>query len=201
VAKLNKKKLAILLKKAQAGNSTALELLCKAIEKFIRDYFRQKFQDNTLVDDLCQETYVRLLKNLPQIREEMKLTGFVAKVAFHVTQDHFRQKYRQKEESLETDYEEQPESKLKTTIADLHPDERILNKLDLDEALGQLPEKSRAIIMMKSRGYNYEEISSEMDLSVSGVKMQVKRSIEQLRAALFTVTFLLICATILRGVI
>ncbi len=131
----------------------------------------------------------------------MKLTGFVAKVAFHVTQDHFRQKYRQREESLETDYEEQPESKLKAAIVDLHPDERILNKLDLDEALGQLPEKSRAIIMMKSRGYNYEEISSEMDLSVSGVKMQVKRSMEQLRAALFTVTFLLICATILMGVI
>ena len=93
------------------------------------------------------------------------------------------------------------ESKLKAAIADLHPDERILNKLDLDEALGQLPEKSRAIIMMKSRGYNYEEISSEMDLSVSGVKMQVKRSMEQLRAALFAVTFLLIGATILIGIL
>lgn len=197
MAELDKKTLAKLLKKAQAGNSAALQTLCKALEQYIRGYFRQKFRDSALVDDLCQETYIRLLKNLPQVREEMKLTGFVAKIAFYVTQDYFREKYRRQEEALETDYEEQQESRLKVEVTDTQQDERILNKLDLDEALQQLSEKSRAILMMKSDGYNYEEIAAEVGISVSGVKMQVMRSMEQLRTILIGVTFLLLSATIL----
>ncbi len=197
MAELKQKNLAELLQKAQAGDSTALQALCKALEGFIRGYFRQRFQDNSLIDDLCQETYIRLLKNLPQVREEMKLTGFVAKVAFYVMQDHFRQKYRRQEEALETDYERTQTAKLKAEIVDANQDEQILDKLDLDEALQQLSEKSRNILMLKSRGYNYEEIAADVGISVSGVKMQVKRSMEQLRAVLFAIVLLMVCSAIL----
>jgi RNA polymerase sigma-70 factor (ECF subfamily) len=199
VPEVKRKTLAGLLKKAQTGETAALQALCKALEGFIRGCFRQKFRDTALVDDLCQETYIRLLNNLPQIREEMKLTAFVAKVAFHVTQDYFREKYRRKEEALETDYqsEDRQESHLKIDVADNRVDEHILNKLDLETALQQLPEKSRTILILKSCGYNYEEIAEEVGISVSGVKMQVKRSLEQLRTLLFTVTILLLGATIL----
>jgi RNA polymerase sigma-70 factor (ECF subfamily) len=198
VAELDKKNLAKLLKKAQTGDRAALQALCKALEGFIRGCFRQKFRDTALVDDLCQETYIRLLDSLPKIREEMKLSAFVAKVTFHVTQDHFRQKYRRREEALETDYqgEDRQESHLKVEITDNRVDEHILNKLDLETALQQLPEKSRTILMLKSCGYNYEEIAEEVGISVSGVKMQVKRNLEQLRTLLFTVTILLPGATI-----
>lgn len=197
MAELDKKELAKLLKKAQKGEPDALQKLCKALEGFIRGYFRKKFQDTALVDDLCQETYIRLLKNLPQVREEMKLTAFVAKVAFHVTQDYFRQKYRRQEEALEADYEGTQAGQLKADIAAADQDERILDKLDLNKALQQLSEKSRMILMMKSEGYNYEEIAAEVGISVSGVKMQVKRSLEQLRVTLFAMTILFVSATIL----
>ena len=65
----------------------------------------------------------------------------------------------------------------------------------MQKALAQLPEKSRHILTMKSNGYSYEEIAAETELSVSGVKMQVKRSIEQLKFSVFIVTFLFCAAT------
>jgi len=43
--------------------------------------------------------------------------------------------------------------------------------VDLTEALNKLSEKSREIILLKSQGYDYEEISEQMGLSVNGVKM------------------------------
>ncbi len=198
----NKKNLARLLKEAQAGNSSSLHSLCKELEDYIRGYFQQQFKNNTIVDDLCQETYLRLLRNLLQIRDDMKLKSFVAKVALHVTQDHFRQKYRTKEENLEISYqnEEESDTRLKlgvqSEITDSQSDS-IINKIDLQRALDRIPEKSRKILVMKSQGYRYEEISAEVGLTVSGVKMQIKRGLEQLRSVLLNVTFLLVNATLI----
>jgi len=165
----------------------------------VRGFFCKKFRDNAIIDDLCQETFIRFLNNLPQIRDKMKLRSFVAKVAFHVMQDHFRQKYRRNEESLEVDYQDETtqEPHLKAESLETENDEVILDNMVLTEALKKLSEKSREIILLKSEGYNYEEISEQVGLSVSGVKMQVKRTLEQLRFSLLAVTFLSFLTTIL----
>jgi RNA polymerase sigma factor (sigma-70 family) len=120
-------------------------------------------------------------------------------VAVHVIQDYFRQKYRRMEESIDnspatTSYQEDdlPEGIKPTAASD-----RILRRVDLAKALAQLPEKSRQIVLMSADGYKYEEIAEELELSVSGVKMQVKRSLEKLRSILLDVTFLALSTTII----
>lgn len=190
----SQKDLAALLTKAQSGDRSSLQQLCKELEKYVRGFFRKKFGENAIVDDLCQETFIKFLHNLPQIRDKMKLRSFVAKVAFHVMQDHFRQKYRKSEERLEVNYQDETtqEPQLKIENPENESDEIILNNVDLTDALNKLSEKSREIILMKSQGYNYEEISEQMGLSISGVKMQVKRTVEQLRFSVLAVTFFLI---------
>ena len=194
------KDLARLLRKAQAGDKFALQQLCKELEGYMRGFFWKKFRDNVIVDDLCQEAFIRFLNNLAQIRDKMKLRSFVAKVAFHVMQDHFRQKYRKSEERLEEDYQDETtqEPHLKVENLENESADDILNNVDLTEALNKLSEKSREIILLKSQGYDYEEISEQMGLSISGVKMQVKRTLEQLRFSLLAVTFLSFLTTILR---
>jgi len=196
----SQKDLAALLTKAQRGDRSSLQQLCKELERYVRGFFRKKFRENAIVDDLCQETFIRFLHNLPQIRDKMKLRSFVAKVAFHVMQDHFRQKYRKREERLEEDYEDETiqEPHLKVENFENESDDDILNNVDLTEALNKLSEKSREIILLKSQGYDYEEISEQMGLSISGVKMQIKRTLEQLRFSLLAVTFLSFLTTILR---
>lgn len=190
--------LASLVKRARNGDDAALRQLCKELEGFIRGFFWNKFQDNLVVDDLSQETYIRLLRNLPQIKERMKLKSFVTKIVMHVSQDYLRQKYRQHEEALETHYENSgsAETNLKADGGDGTNDELVLNRIDLEDALSRLPEKSREILMMKSQGYNYEEIAEDMALSVSGVKMQIKRTMEELKNLLFFVTFFVLRTTI-----
>ena len=109
--------------------------------------------------------------------------AMIEKDPIHITQDHLRKKYRQREESLEASYqsEEGQATRLKAEPIDVE----ILNKLDLEAALKQLPEKSRLILQLKSHGYKYKEIAEQVGISDSGIKIQVKRSIEQLRKILF----------------
>lgn len=179
------RRLAELFKKASAGDDTALNSLCRELEPPIQKYFWHRFNNPDIVDELCQETFVRFLKNLPNIRDRMSLRSFIIKVAIHVTQDYFRKKYRHPEEELEAEGVTSGED----------PAEAIQHRMDLRKALDQLPERSRRILLMRADGYKYEEISAETDLSVSGVKMQVKRNLAKLRSVL-DVTISLLATTL-----
>lgn len=182
--------MATLLERAQRGDPVSLQLLCKKLENYIKGYFLKKFQNSFVADDLSQEAYMRLLKDLMQIRDHMKFKSFVARVLFHVSQDYLRQKYRLRSHVLSVSYATggihyvDSNAEIQHKANDVPNDVMILSKVDLEKALARLPEKSRDILMMRSAGYNYEEISAETGLTVSGVKMQVKRSMELVRDAL-----------------
>ena len=104
--------------------------------------------------------------------------------------NYLRQKYRIREESLETSSKfNKEQGKIKPEVLQLLTDDfdgmSILSNIDLYRALDQLSEKSRYILILRTKGLDYKEISAETGLSISGVKMQMKRSIEQLRLILF----------------
>ncbi len=192
--KADQKAIARLLVKAQRGDSRSLQLLCQELESIIRDYFKARFRDPSVVDDLSQETYLQLLKNFSSIKEPMKLRNYVLKVAFHVTQTFFREKYR----STEEEFTEAPDRASLQQNPSLSHDSharQVIDKMDMEKALEKLPEKTRQILIMKAEGYNYEEIAANMELSVSGVKMQVKRGMEKLKNSIFHVTFWWLFAT------
>lgn len=163
------------------GNQKSLEKLCKIAEQSIRPYFKQRFKDENEVNDLCQDTYFRLLKSLKNLREPAKFKSFVLKIAFYVTQDHFR-----KSSKILAEYDELNNDATKQILleSDLEIDVKILSKFDLDSAIKELPKISQLILKLKSEGYKYHEISNIVKLSESGVKMQMKRSIEKLKSKL-----------------
>ena len=179
------RRLAELLGKATAGDEVALNALCRELEPAVQKYFWHKFQNHDVVEELRQETFVRFLKNLPNVRDRMSLRSFIVKIAIHVTQDYFRKKYRHPEEELE------PEG----VTSGEDPAEAITQRVDLEKALAELPEQSRRILLMRADGYKYEEISAETKISVSGVKMQVKRNLAKLRSVL-DVTISVAAATV-----
>ena len=184
-----------LLKRAQQGDQRSLQKLCVELKEIVRWYFLKKFQDPDIVDDLLQETYLRFLKNIANIKEPLRLKNFILKVAFHVTQDYFRQKYRRNEDRFTEEITSESEIKTPTTRAMNYniASDYVLSKLDLEKAMEKLPK----IIQKKADGYKYEEIAVMYKISVSGVKMQIKRGLEKLKISLFNVTFLVFKTIIL----
>lgn len=193
------KDLGQLLRKAQKGDEKSLELICTELKDLMWRYFIRRFQDLNLINDLSQETYLRLLKNIPKIKEPMRLKNFVLKVAFHVTQDYFRQKYRKNEDQLIEEKFADTNSNVEMfqpVNQDINSD-YILRKVDLEKAMEKLPNKTQQILQMRAEGYKYEEIAEEMKISESGVKMRVKRGMEKLKILIFNVTFLILKTIVL----
>ena len=187
-----------LLQEAQRGDRASLNTLCKEIEKILHGYFWNKFQDKNIVDDLSQETYIRLFHAIQNVIEPTKFRSFVTKIAIHVSQDFLRQKYRTREEKLDGFSTEDDSSVSQEKAVDpIEMDEEVIQDIDLKNALSKLTNRSRQILLLKIDGYKYEEIAKEIGISVSGVKMQVQRSLELLRSSYFCVTFFVFISTIL----
>ncbi len=175
------KKLIELFDKYKSGDEKSLELICKKAEQFIRPYFEHKFRDENLVNDLCQDTYIRLLFSLKNVRQPLKFKSFVLKTAFYVMQDHFRKSARK---LVNFDEFNMDDSKEKILELDPAIDERMLLEIDLKSVIKQLPKKFQLILKLVSEGYKYKEISKIVDLTESGVKMQMKKYIEKLKSQL-----------------
>lgn len=185
----HEKNIAALLKRAQRGDAESLHELCTELQQSMRWYFLRKFHDIDIVDDLTQETYLRFLKNIPKIKEPIKLRNFVLKVAFHVAQDYYRQKYRRNEYRF-ADHDDIKGAVQISAEGDANSD-FVLRSVDLEAAMHKLTSKTRQILQMKADGYKYEEIAKVLNLSVSGVKMRVKRGVEKLKMLIYNVTFFL----------
>jgi len=182
---MDKEIIANLVRKTHKGDKQALEQLCRMSEQFMRNYFIYKFKDENIVNDLCQETYTRLIKSLPNIREPVKYKSFVLKIAFHVMQDFFRKKTANYETNS---YQDLKESNLSTDDPYMSFDERVITRVDVRNAIKKLPKKSQYILQLQSDGYKYQEIAKKLDLSESAIKMQIKRSYKKLNDLLLVVT-------------
>ena len=175
---MNKELLVDLLIKSQNNDSLALEKLCRISEQFVRNYFLYKFKDLDTVNDLCQETFARLIKSIPNVREPAKYKNFVLKTAFFVMQDFLRKKATLNNQN--SSFEDLQESNFSLADQDIILDEKVISKIDLANALKELPQKSQYILQLQSEGYKYQEIAEKLGLSESAIKMQVKRSLQKL---------------------
>lgn len=169
------KYLADLLMRCRDGDNKSKEILCKKIEKILRAYFYNKFGDSGIIDDLCQDVQLKLLKNISSIKDPTKLRQFVTKVAMHVSSDHLRNRYRGKENTKELD----------NAAQNIHTETVLINHINLMNGLSQVGIKTRRALLMWADGYNMKEISERSGASVSAVKMQIKRGLENLRVKFY----------------
>lgn len=143
-----------------------------AISQELRDsvlhWFSLKFpHDQALAEDLTQEVLLKLTKNLPNVKEDLK--GYLRGIMLHVFSDYLRGSYRKPNlVSLEKLFSLEDHDGNSPFHQELS--ERIM------EALQKLPKKSIKIIMLKYR--------SDLKAKEIAVKMQLKRAIERLRTLL-----------------
>ena len=97
--------------------------------------------DHDVVEDLAQETFLRVFRGLPYFDRRAKLSTWIYTIAHRVAIDHRRQTARRPDGSNEANVgvEHQPSSGLDPELAASR------NELDriIDEQLGRLPEKYR----------------------------------------------------------
>ncbi len=165
------KDLSTLAVAARDGDETSLSLLLKALEPIFRGFFVKRIGARVDVDDLIQNTLVRVARGLSDLKDPGRLKGFAMKAALFELQDFYRGRYTGKEALY--DALSPPESHSS------QPD--VAAAIDVEKALQQLSPRARQIIELREFGYRYEEIAEMIGSTEAAIKMQVKRAFEKLR--------------------
>ncbi|MEQ8789822.1 MAG: RNA polymerase sigma factor SigZ [Pirellulaceae bacterium] len=154
--------------------ATTTEAVWSKLSADLRRFIRRRVADDHAADDLLQETFLRVHKNIDRLRKADRLAAWVYQIARNVIHDHHR-------------------SRTTEPLADVDPiaesDERSqwLSGAErwLDELIGQLPNPyQQAVRMSEIDGLRQREVAERLGLAESGAKSRIQRGRAMLKEAL-----------------
>lgn len=170
-----------LVEQARNGDEQARDRLLRDLEPLLKAYFIKRIGTKPVVDDLVQNTLLRVHRGLEDLNDPERLKAFAMKGALFEIQDLYRGRYSAKERPFDP---KQPPS--------YQPREGAPGaKVDLEQALSVLTPKARRIIELREYGYRYKEIAERIDSTEGAIKMQVKRAFDKMREVLTAVMLIL----------
>jgi RNA polymerase sigma-70 factor (ECF subfamily) len=132
----------------------------------LRRFIRSRVPDTHVADDLLQETFVRIHRNIGTLQQTDRLAAWVYQIARNVLHDHYRQK-----------------SGASVALLDEVPaveDEKRRLRACADQWFGQivqhLPDKYRdAVQLSEIEGLSHQEVADRLGLSLPAAKSRIQR--------------------------
>ncbi|WP_202080710.1 sigma-70 family RNA polymerase sigma factor [Caldalkalibacillus salinus] len=165
---------------AQNGDQEALISLLRDIETplYRTAYYMLGNEQDAL--DATQEALIKVYKNIHSYQQKAKFTTWAQRIVTNVCID----KCRKKRESISIDEHEYVLNNQGTN----HVEEALNRQLvreDVREAIGQLQENHRTVIVLRyMHDLSYKEIAETVDLPINTVKSYLFRARQQLQTLL-----------------
>lgn len=168
-----------LVKMAKQGDTAAFEQLYRShCDRIYALCWRLCGGDAGLAEDLVQEAFVRAWNKLNLFRGDSKFGTWMHRLAANVALSDRRIRLRRIEREAPMN-----ESVERTAIgaADISQDLRN----DLEQAIGELPERARTVLVLYDvEGYRHSEIAAMTGMAVGSSKAQLHRARKLVRKAL-----------------
>lgn len=155
----------------------AFGLLLKKYQQKIYWHIRRLIIDHDDTDDLVQDVFIKVWKNLHNFREDAQLYTWIYRIATNECITFLNKKKQRQNVSLDDDSS--------TYLADTLTDTSYFNgnqaQLKLQQALLTLPEKQRLVFNMKYfDDLKYEEISEIVGTSVGALKASYHLAVKKI---------------------
>ncbi|MGQ9671822.1 MAG: RNA polymerase sigma factor [Candidatus Aminicenantales bacterium] len=170
-----------LIRLSQAGNGEAFGQL---VERYKIKVFSLAYgltRDRVAADDLAQEVFIKAYYVLPKFKFRSEFGTWLYRVAINHIKDYLR---KSKRHGLAVPLDDVPEIKMAAENRP-HEAEREEEKRRhlVRQALEKLPEKHRAILMLRDiQGLSYEEVGRILGLSPGTVDSRLFRARKRLMA-------------------
>ena len=128
-------------------------------EYFDRVYYKvlSVVKNDDDAEDICQETFISVYKNLSKFREESNIYTWIYRIAINKTYDFFKKR--------------KLEFEINDEVLSLPEDINFDTKVMLEEKLKLISEKEREIVILKDiYGYKLKEIAEIKNMNLSTVK-------------------------------
>ena len=171
-----------LIDMARGGDAEAFGCLFNRYRDSIYQLYRQRTSGQGVdIDDLLQETFVKVYLNLNKYNASYTFGQWVYTIARNTFIDYTRKK---RENMVSIDGTPEGYREVVTTSGTLNPEERLITdqgQAQLERFIGQMSPRYRTLIDLRFfRDYTYEEIAAELKLPLGTVKTQIHRAREQL---------------------
>lgn len=156
------------------GNKEAFRTIIERYWEKIHNLARRSLKDAFLVEDLCQETFLKAFDKIDQFDISRNFTPWLCRIALNLIAEHFR-KAGMKCQFLSFDG-------LELRVSSPGPSEKVEGKVRLDEFLNALPISLRIIFILKhGLMLSCEDISHVLDEPVGTIKGNLFRAREVLK--------------------
>jgi RNA polymerase sigma-70 factor (ECF subfamily) len=143
----------------------------------IRSFAYYKTGDVDLADDIVQEVFIKLWANLRSLKDET-VKALLYTIASNTIKNHYKHKkvvynFQKQEPAIESEISDEADSVLR---------QEELNR-KLQDALAEIPEKSRDIFLMnRIEGLTYVDIAERLGLSVKAIEKRMSEALSILRS-------------------
>ena len=160
-----------LLQKMKSGDESAIDEFVKKYYPAILKYsfFHVNYQSKA--EDITQDTFERFFRSFPDYRHYGKAKNYLYVIAGNLCKNTYR---KRKEEPLESVPEQS-----------VWPLDRVIDSLVLEQALRQLPEEMRDVLILHYyQDLKLKEIAKIQEIGLPLVKYRIKAAKERLREIL-----------------
>ena len=151
-------------------------LLMEKYQEKVYWVIRRMVIDHESSDDIAQETFVKVWKNLDKFKGESKLYTWIYRIATNEALTHLRKKKRRFFLSIGD-----IENELMSTLeADIYYSGDVI-QLKLQKAILTLPEKQRLVFNMKYfEELKFREIAEVLEVTVGSLKAQYHHAVKKI---------------------
>lgn len=154
--------------KAMAGNTDAFRVIVDHYQSFAYSVSFRFLGQAEEAEDVVQEAFIRLWKNLHKYRPEVKLSTWLYRIIANLCLDFLKSTYARQQKNLN---DVQTEYRLKSQdSADAEFNAKELNE-QIQHAAAELTPKQKAVFILRDlEGLSVEEVCSILSMSAGNVK-------------------------------
>lgn len=159
------------------GDKSAFQTLVKRHKEKVRNIIYLSMNNSALVDDIAQDVFITIYRNLKHFRFESQFTTWLYRITVNKCKDYLRRMnvrriFSPLDEGIEVSEHLSP------------IEERDISKI-VTEAISKLPVKLRMPLILKDiEGFSYQEISETLNCEMGTVKSRIFRGREKLKEIL-----------------
>ena len=179
--------LANIIEQCRKGRPEAFNWLLETYGRRLYAYFLRTSGSTHDADDLLQEIFVRLIEKIGDYKHQGRFEHWLFRIAANLARDRIRRLQRSPS-SLSLDAADTEKNDLTAQLASSEPPPDAPMQLDqlrdeLQEALAQLPEIDREIIVMRHYSQmSFKEIARQFNMPIGTALAKVHRGLKRLRS-------------------
>lgn len=167
-----------LVKAAAAGDVDAFEQLYHLHNRRVFSLCLRMLGSSTQAEDLTQEVFLQVFRKLGSFRGDSQFTTWLHRLTVNQVLMHFRKRgVKLEHTSEEGDFTNVTDTPLQSTRR-----ASLVDRIALEKAIGELPPGYRTVFILHDvEGYEHEEISGLLKVSIGTSKSQLHKARMRLR--------------------